>query len=146
MYKKVGDTELHMHLFNPAGWKATDKRPCFVTIHGGGWTRGSPSSQYAFAKHCTDLGMVSVSVQYRFYKPGGPITVFDCVQDARSAMRYVRSHAAELGIDSNKIVTNGGSAGGHLATAGALFPGVDARRRNLRLPCAKCHDALLARH
>ena len=36
VYKKVADRELVLHIFEPAGHKATDKRPCFVVIHGGG--------------------------------------------------------------------------------------------------------------
>src|SRR5439155_382516 len=52
-------------------------------------------------------------------------TVFDCVKDARSAVRYVRAHAGELGIDPQNIIVSGGSAGGHLAVATAIFSGVD---------------------
>jgi acetyl esterase len=120
-YKKIGDRELRLDLFSPAGWKASDRRPAFVTIHGGGWTSGSPRSMYQFARHCADLGMVGISVQYRLYKPGTDVSVWECVKDARSAMRYVRAHAAELGIDPQKIVANGASAGGHLAAATAMF-------------------------
>jgi acetyl esterase/lipase len=65
--------------------------------------------------------MVGISIQYRLYKPGTDTTVFECVKDARSAVRYVRAHAAELGIDPQKIVVNGASAGGHLAAATAMF-------------------------
>jgi acetyl esterase len=39
----------------------------------------------------------------------------DCVDDARSAVRWVRTHASRLGIDPEKIIVSGGSAGGHLA-------------------------------
>ena len=35
--------ELKLHIFNPAGWQASDKRPCFLTIHGGGWDGGRSS-------------------------------------------------------------------------------------------------------
>jgi acetyl esterase/lipase len=70
-------------------------------------------------------GMVGISVQYRLYRPDGSVTVFDCVKDARSSVRYVRAHAAELGIDPDRIVVGGGSAGGHLAAATALFDGVN---------------------
>jgi acetyl esterase/lipase len=76
---------------------------------------------YRFAQHCAELGMVGISVQYRLYKPGTDATVFDCVKDARSAVRYVRAHAAELGIDPQKIILNGASAGGHLAAATAML-------------------------
>lgn len=125
VYKKVGERELHLHLFNPEGWKATDKRSCFITIHGGGWTGGEPPRMYPFADHYAKAGLVGISVQYRLYNPKGEVTVFDCVKDARSAVRYVRAHATELGIDPQKIAVSGGSAGGHLAAATAIFDGVD---------------------
>ncbi len=125
VYKTVGDRELLLDIFEPEGWTKNDKRTCFVSYHGGGWTSGSPRSMYAFTDHCAKLGMVAVSVQYRLYKPDTPVTVFECVKDARAALRYVRAHAEELGIDLAKVVANGASAGGHLAAATALFDGVD---------------------
>jgi acetyl esterase len=48
-----------------------------------------------------------------------------CVEDAKSAMRWVRSHAKELQIDPDKVVASGGSAGGYLAAAVAMVPGWD---------------------
>ncbi|MES2595332.1 MAG: exo-alpha-sialidase [Verrucomicrobiota bacterium] len=135
VYKKVGSLELKLDVFEPAGFKAADKRPSFVTIHGGGWTSGGPKSMYLFADHCAKLGMVAVSVQYRLFKPGTPVTVFECVKDARAAVRYVRAHAAELGVDPDKIIVNGSSAGGHLAAATAMFGGVDHANEKLNVSC-----------
>lgn len=125
VYKKIGDRELVLHLFQPADWKPSDKRACFLSIHGGGWTGLEPRRQFPFADHYAKLGMMGICVQYRLVTKTSGTTVFDCVKDARSAMRYVRSHATELGIDPQKIVANGGSAGGHLAAATALFDGID---------------------
>ncbi len=135
VYKKVGDRELTLEIFEPAGLKPGDKRACFVSIHGGGWTSGSPRSMYAFTDHCAKLGMVAISVQYRLYKAKTPVTVFECVKDARAALRYVRAHAAELGVDPHKIIANGASAGGHLAAATALFDGVDHADEDLNVSC-----------
>ncbi len=125
VYKEVADRNLELRLFLPEGWKAEDKRPCFHIIHGGGWTGMDPSRMYPFAADFANrYGMVGISVQYRLLK-AGETTVFDCVKDARSSVRYVRAHAAELGIDPTKIVVSGGSAGGHLAAATALFDAVN---------------------
>ncbi len=135
VYKKVGERELHLDIFLPKDFKSTDRRACFVAIHGGGWTSGAPRVMYAFAAHCVELGMVGISVQYRLYKPGSEISVFECVKDARSALRYVRAHSAELGIDPQKIVANGASAGGHLAAATALFDGVDEAGEDMSVSC-----------
>jgi acetyl esterase/lipase len=121
VYKKIADRELSLHVFQPEGWKASDKRVCYITIHGGGWTGMGPERMYAFADHFAKLGLVSISVQYRLANAKTNTTVFDCVTDVRSAMRYVRAHANELGIDPGKIIASGGSAGGHLAASTAMF-------------------------
>lgn len=121
VYKKVADRELHLHAFQPEGWKASDKRACYITIHGGGWTGMGPERMYPFADHYAKLGLVSFSVEYRLASAKKNTTVFDCVKDVRSAVRYVRSHAGELGVDPEKIIVSGGSAGGHLAAATAMF-------------------------
>jgi acetyl esterase/lipase len=135
VYKKVADRELELRLFLPEGWAATDKRPCLHLIHGGGWGGMDPSRMYPFAADFAKRhGMVGISVQYRLYQPG-TATVFDCVKDARSSVRYLRSHAAELGIDPGKILVSGGSAGGHLAAATALFDGVNEETDDLKVPC-----------
>jgi acetyl esterase/lipase len=133
VYKKVGDRELVLNVFEPAGFKVSDKRPCFLIIHGGGWTGMEPRRMFPFAAHFAKLGMVGISVQYRLASTKTGVTVFDCVKDARSSMRYVRAHAAELGIDPQKIITSGGSAGGHLAAATALFDDVNEDTDDLKV-------------
>lgn len=135
VYKKVDGRELHLHIFNPEGFKASDKRPCFVVIHGGGWRGGEPRRMYPFADHFAKLGMVGISVEYRLVTSKGTNTVFDCVKDGRSAMRYVRGHAKELGVDPDRIAVSGGSAGGHVAAATALFDGIDAATDNTKVSC-----------
>jgi acetyl esterase/lipase len=113
-------------LFEPEGLKPSDKRGCFVFIHGGGWTGGTPARMYTYCEHFSNLGMVCASVEYRLMNRQSPETTpFDCVRDGRSAVRYLKSHAAELGIDPVKIVVAGGSAGGHVAAGTALFDDID---------------------
>ena len=135
VYKTVGERKLELHLFEPTGHKPSDRRTCFVAIHGGGWVAGTPSRFYRYAKHFAELGCVGVSVEYRLAKPGQETTVFDCVKDGRSAIRYLRQHAQELGIDPQRIVVSGGSAGGHVAAATALFDGIDATGDDLEVSC-----------
>lgn len=125
VYKRVGGQELWLHIFEPEGHRPTDRRACFIAIHGGGWTGGQPRRFYPFAAHFTRLGMVGISIQYRLVKPGSGVTPFECVKDGRSAVRFVRAHAAQWGIDPQKIIACGGSAGGHVAAATALFTGID---------------------
>jgi len=121
VYKKIAERELQLHVFEPEGFKAGDKRACYLIIHGGGWTGGAPPRMYPFAAHYAKLGLVGISMSYRLHSAKTGVSVFDCVKDARSAVRYIRCHAAELGIDPQKIIVSGGSAGGHLAVSTALF-------------------------
>ena len=133
VYKKVGDRELSLHVFRPDGWKASDKRACYITIHGGGWTGMGPERMFSFADHFAKLGHVSFSVQYRLASAKTNTTVFDCVKDVRSAVRYVKTHADELGIDPGKIIVSGGSAGGHLAASTAMFDAVNEDSDDLKV-------------
>jgi len=121
VYKTVGDRPIELHIFDPPGFKPTDRRPVYLTIHGGGWTGRTPRYFYPFAKHFAELGMVAISMEYRLSSEARGTTVFDCVKDGRSAVRYLRTHAEALGIDPEKIVVTGGSAGGHIAAGTALF-------------------------
>lgn len=141
VYKRVGDRELSLHLFEPEGFKPTDQRPGYIVIHGGGWGGMTPARMFPFAAHYARLGMVGISVQYRLYNPRTDTTVFDCVKDARSAVRYVRAHARELGIAPDKLVVSGGSAGGHLAAATALFDSINEADEDPTVSCRP--DALV---
>lgn len=135
-YKTTPQKSLLLHVFEPKGFAKTDKRAAFVTIHGGGWRGGVPRRMYPFADAFAKLGMVGISVEYRLAAqkptPGG-LTPFDCVQDVKSAIRYLKTHAAEMGIDPEKIVVSGGSAGGHLAVATALFEAVNDPQDDLKV-------------
>lgn len=124
-YKQVGDRQLKLHVFEPVRHKPSGLRSAFVIFHGGGWTGGSPRRVYPFADHFRRLGMVGISVEYRLLRRVAGTSVFDCVKDGRSAVRYIRQHADELGVDPQKIVVAGCSAGGHVAAGTALFDGVD---------------------
>lgn len=141
IYKRIDGQALKLHIFDPPGFKAGDSRPCFLVIHGGGWTGGTAQMFYPFAAHFAKEGLVGISIDYRLIKKGSRITPFDCVKDGRSAVRYVRSHAAELGIDPNKIIVSGGSAGGHVAACTALAQGVDEKGEDTAIPCKP--DALV---
>lgn len=121
VYKRIGQRELRLHVFEPAKHRLGDPRSAFVIFHGGGWTGGTPRRAYPFADYFRDLGMVAISVEYRLLRKDSGETVFDCVRDGRSAIRYLRQHAESLGIDPEKIAVAGCSAGGHMAAGTALF-------------------------
>lgn len=120
VYKRVGDRDLRLHIFE-AKTKSAKNRPVLLNIHGGGWTGGGPRNFYTIAEHFARRGMVGISIEYRLLNKKRNTTVHDCVRDGRSAVRYLRAHAEELGIDPDRIVVAGGSAGGHVTVGTALL-------------------------
>lgn len=132
VYKKAGGTELLLHTFEPKNKDANTPSAAFVLFHGGGWFMGKPQWFYPHCRYFARLGMVTLSVQYRLNKDGNSLPIA-AVEDVKSAVRYVRSHAAGLGIDPNKIAVGGASAGGHLAACTALFDKFDAVDENLKV-------------
>lgn len=141
VYKTVADKQLKLFIEKPAGWKREDKRPAIVFFFGGGWVSGTPEQFRRQSAYLATRGMVGVRVEYRTIPKGdqGPPVV--CCADAKSAMRYVRSHAAELGIDPRRIAGAGGSAGGHLAAFTALVDGLDDPEDDKSVSCKP--DALV---
>lgn len=125
VYKTAADQELRLFLFKPSDWKPSDRRPAIVFFHGGGWITGSPNSFSDQSSYLATRGMVAVSVQYRLVTRESRVAPLVCIQDAKSALRWVRAHASELGIDAARIAAGGGSAGGHLALVAGLVPGFD---------------------
>ncbi|QDU96022.1 alpha/beta hydrolase [Lignipirellula cremea] len=123
-FKRINDRSLKLDLFLPADWKASDTRPAAVFFFGGGWSKGDTRHFYAQAKYLASRGMVAICPDYRIKKIDG-VQPYDCVEDAKSALRYVRKHASELGIDPERIAAGGGSAGGHLAAAAATVKAYD---------------------
>jgi acetyl esterase/lipase len=123
-YKEVAGTKLEIWMWKPADWKPEDKRSAIVFYHGGGWRGGSPTAFARQSGKLAERGMVAFSVRYRLTSQDG-VTMEDCVKDAKSAFRWVRAHAAELGVDPQKIAAGGGSAGGHLAAALVTLDGVN---------------------
>ncbi|MBN2060319.1 MAG: alpha/beta hydrolase [Deltaproteobacteria bacterium] len=129
-YKSISGQELRAHIFSPENLNKSEKLPVFVFFHPGGWSMGGPEWGYDICCHYSRLGMVTISFQYRLSSIGG-YSPLDAVWDARSALRWTRQEAAELGIDPNRLVAGGISAGAHLAACAAMIPGMDDPQDNL---------------
>ena len=96
------------------------KGPGILWIHGGGYVLGMASMVHKsmgkmLARH---YGGVVVSPEYRLAKEAPyPAALKDCY----AALRYMYVHAEDLGIDRNRIIVGGESAGGGLAAAVCLY-------------------------
>jgi acetyl esterase len=123
-FKQIGDVKLHLHVFYPADWKATDKRPAAVFFFGGGWVGGTPGQFYPHCEHLAAQGIVAASAEYRVKKKHGT-TPFECVADGKSAIRWMRANAAKMGVDPERIISGGGSAGGHVAACTGVIAALD---------------------
>ena len=124
VYKTVGSTELRLYVFNSAAHKPDVKAPAAVFFYGGGFLFGDIRRYQTQATHLALRGMVTVLVDYRVKCRHGA-TITDSVADGKSAMRWVRGHADEFGIDPSRIAVVGSSAGGLMAAATALISGFD---------------------
>src|SRR5262249_6559933 len=114
--------EIHVHL--PPDWKKEDKRPAIVFFFGGGWTSGTVKQFEPQASYLASRGMIAARADYRV-KSRHDVTPDACVEDAKSAVRWLRQNTAMLGVDPDRIVASGGSAGGHIAACTACT-GLDA--------------------
>lgn len=124
VYKSIDGVDLNLHIFRPEGSKDSDKVAAIVFFFGGGWAGGTPKQFYQQASALAKKGMVAISAEYRV-RSRNNTSPFESVKDARSAIRWVRKHAEKLGIDPNKIVASGGSAGGHIAACTGMDLGED---------------------
>ncbi|MDR3597646.1 alpha/beta hydrolase [Clostridium sp.] len=130
--------DLKMNIFKPQG--KTEATPVLVYIHGGGWAMGDyqgddapkdssapaqnqtgqPTGQmsgdnasaYKIFKSILNKGITFVSIDYRLNSEAAlPAQIYD----VKGAIRYLRAHAKEYGLDPDKIAVCGTSAGAHLA-------------------------------
>jgi acetyl esterase/lipase len=96
-------------------------RPAILAIHGGSWIggskrllRASPWNPHPTAIRLAESGFVVVAADYRLARPGAPSWP-GARDDLREAVRWIRQHSRELGVDPGRIAVLGQSAGGHLA-------------------------------
>lgn len=130
VYKTIGDASLNIYIYNPEDHKPSDKRPVAVFFFGGGWKAGTPKQFEQHCKYLASRGMVAMTADYRVLTRHGT-KAKECVADAKSAIRWIRKEAERLGVDPNRLVAGGGSAGGHLAGCTGVLAGFNESNDDL---------------
>lgn len=120
VYQQTPGGTLNAHFFFPAGFNhKTDCRPAIVFFHGGLWDISAPTQFVPHCHHFASRGMIAITVEYRncVHLGGNPELA---IADSKAALSFLKYHAASLGIDADRIVASGASAGGNAALTAAL--------------------------
>ena len=134
LYKQAGSSELYLHVDYPILYDPALSYPAMVFFFGGGWNGGTVEQFAPHALYFASRGVVCFRADYRVKSRQGT-SPFESLKDAKSAMRYIRAHAHELGVDPDKIIASGGSAGGHLAVATAVIEGYNEEGEDSTVSC-----------
>jgi acetyl esterase/lipase len=119
VYAEVAGEPLRYDHYRPLG--VNGPTPAVVFVHGGGWTGGDPSQAAGNGMHFARRGIATISISYRL----APMHRFPApLDDVRRGLRHVRANAAALGIDPDRIVLLGLSAGAHLAMLAHVARGI----------------------
>ena len=113
----VGERPLALELVVPAG---DGPHPLLIWIHGGGWRGGDHLNMPGFTESALDAGFAVASLDYRLTSEAGlwgdaPVTWPAQLHDCKAGIRWLRANAGVQGLDPDRFVAWGHSAGGHLA-------------------------------
>lgn len=114
-YAAPDGADLHLDLYRPTG--ASGPLPVIVFIHGGAWCAGTRTTCPDLDRFFARDGFAMASIDYRL-TPAGAFP--RCVEDVKTAVRFLRTHAVAYDLDPERIGYWGLSAGGHLAAVAAL--------------------------
>jgi acetyl esterase/lipase len=134
VYKQSAGVDQKIEVYFPPDWKPSGTQvPGVLLFHGGGWRGGDLSQFRPFCAYLASRGLVAATANYRMLPkgaeadaPNGALTRKRvCVTDAKSAIRWMKQHADELGIDQTRLIVGGGSAGGHISVLATTNPGLN---------------------
>ncbi|MDR9415408.1 MAG: alpha/beta hydrolase [Gracilimonas sp.] len=111
VYKSTDNRVLRLDVFT-SQLREENTRPTVLLIHGGGWISGNKSLLHPLAKEIADHGFAAIAIEYRLsLEAQYPAAV----QDIKTAIKWIKDHAHDFNIDSERIAILGTSAGGQLA-------------------------------
>jgi acetyl esterase/lipase len=114
VYRTVEGRRSELDVYVDHGPAPAGGRPVILAIHGGSWKGGTKNGYGRSLAPLVKQGFVVISVDYQLAKPAHPGWPGN-IEDVRESVRWVRRHADEFGINPDRIVAMGASAGGHLA-------------------------------
>ncbi len=110
IYKETPEKQLKLDILKKNG--NTELAPVIIFIHGGSWKYGGKEDYLFYLIEFAERGYVTATLSYRLSQEA-PFPA--AVEDINCGIRWIKDHGLEYGIDTNKAVLVGGSAGGHLA-------------------------------
>ena len=128
-YKEEDGVTREMEIYFPKDHDAaTESVPGIIMFHGGGWGGGKRDQFRYLCHYFAKRGLVAATVSYRLATKadnGEGSRKRVCITDAKSAIRWYKQNAEKLGIDSQRIIAGGGSAGGHVSLLATTNPGLN---------------------
>ena len=134
VYKQSAGAPQELEVYFPPDWKLAGRKvPGVLLFHGGSWVGGDLSQFRAACHYFASRGLVAATANYRMLPKSDGKQQVDgenqrkrvCITDAKSAIRWMKQHADELGVDPRCLIVGGGSAGGHIAVLATTNPGLN---------------------
>lgn len=114
-YLRHGERSMQLRLSRPDG---DGPFPVVLDLHGGAWTRGTHDQCQPCDEVLVATGIATAALEFRHADDGYPSSLIDI----NFAVRWLKSHAAQLQLDAERVGIVGQSSGGHLAMLSAMRP------------------------
>ncbi len=124
-YLRHGDAALTLRLIRPAG---AGPFPTVVDLHGGAWCKNDLTACGPRDEALAEAGYAAAALDFRHAGDGYPTSLIDI----NYAVRWLKAHAGDYGLDASRVALVGQSSGGHLAMLAAMRP-EDSRYASIAL-------------
>ena len=132
LYKSTEQGDLNLYFYRPLDFDDSKVYNCIIFFHGGGWNSGDYKQFERQSMYFASRGMVAISAEYRIKNKHGTSPI-NAMEDAKSAIRFLRLNSKSFSINPDRIAAAGGSAGGHLAAVTANINLFDNKNEDLNV-------------